>query len=162
MLKEIEIQQPIASDLPVGIIASKYNNLFVQGMLDGAKEVLLKSGMTEQKIVIVRVPGAYEIPLMAAKMAMCQSNRVAAIICLGVVIEGKTAHARLISEALTYELSRLQTTHGLPIVHEVLLLQDELQARQRCLDKRYNRGSEAAQTALEMVAVFKEFDARYS
>ena len=77
-------------------------------------------------------------------------------------MQGETEHARLITEAVTFELARLQTEHGVPIVHEVLLVQSEEQARIRCLEAKHNRGSEAAQTALEMAELVQEFDKRYA
>jgi len=162
MLKEIKVHNVVASKLPIAIIASKYNSTFVQGLLDGAEETLTQAGMLEEDIVTIRVPGAYEIPVMAAKAARCHTRVFGAVICLGVVVQGQTEHARLITEAVTFELSRLQTTHGLPIVHEVLLVQNEEQARTRCLDEKHNRGREAAQTALEMAQLVQEFDKRFA
>jgi len=162
MLKEIKIHNVIASKLPIAVVAAKYNGTFVQGMLDGVSETLNRVGMEEDEIVMIRVPGAFEIPVMAAKLAKSHTRNFGAIICLGVVVQGQTEHARLITEAVTYELARLQTEHGVPIVHEVLLVQNEEQARARCLEAKHNRGSEAAQTALEMAELVQEFDKRYA
>jgi 6,7-dimethyl-8-ribityllumazine synthase len=162
MLKEIKIHNVIASKLPIAVVAAKYNGRYVQGLLDGVEETLNRVGMEEDEIVTIRVPGAFEIPVMAAKLAKSHTRNFGAIICLGVVVEGQTEHARLITEAVTYELARLQTDHGVPIVHEVLLVQNEEQARARCLEARHNRGNEAAQTALEMAELIQEFDKRYA
>ncbi len=162
MLREITISDTSDYKAPIAIIASKYNSAYVQGMLDGVEETLKRAEIPEKDIVTIRVPGAFEIPVMAAKVARCNSRKISAIICLGVVIQGETEHARLISEAVTQELARLQTQHGIPIVHEVLLVQNEEQARVRCLDEKHNRGREAAQTALEMASLVDEFDKQFA
>ena len=162
MLKEIKVQSVMASKLPIAVVAAKYNGTFVQGLLDGVEETFNRVGMAEDEIVTIRVPGAFEIPVMAAKLAKSHTRNFGAIICLGVVVQGETEHARLITEAVTYELARLQTEHGVPIVHEVLLVQNEEQARIRCLEAKHNRGGEAAQTALEMAEMIQEFDKRYA
>ncbi|MBT5925022.1 MAG: 6,7-dimethyl-8-ribityllumazine synthase [Verrucomicrobia bacterium] len=161
MLKEIKVTNVTTCHLPIAIIASKYNGTFVQGLLDGVEDTLKLVGVAEEDVVTIRVPGAFEIPVMAAKVARCNTRTFAAIICLGVVIQGETEHARLITEAVTIELVKLQTSHGMPIVHEVLLVQNEEQARARCLDEKHNRGREAAQTALEMASLVHEFDKRF-
>ena len=162
MLKEIKISDISKCNLPIAVIASKYNGTFVQGLLDGVVDTLLRVGMSVEDVVTIRVPGAFEIPVMAAKVARCNTRKFGAIICLGVVVQGETEHARLITEAVTFELAKLQAAHGLPIVHEVLLVQNEEQARVRCLDEKHNRGREAAQTALEMAALVQQFDKRFA
>ena len=137
------------------IVASKYNARYVDSMLRAAKALLTKAGASEVKIV--RVPGAYEIPVVAARLARSET-RFAAILCLGVVIRGQTQHAQLIGEAVTSALTQLQIAHELPIIHEVLLLENEEQAKVRCLSKDHNRGGEAAQTALDMAANMRDIE----
>lgn len=138
------------------IIASTYNAKYVDSMLRAAKTELQQAGAT--KVQVVRVPGAYEIPVVAAKLARSSSPPLGAIICLGVILRGATIHAQHIGEAVSNALALLQIQAEVPIVHEVLLLENEQQAKERCLSKDHNRGMEAAQTALEMARVMKSLD----
>lgn len=139
----------------IAIVASKYNARYVDSMLRAAKTVLAAAGVKD--LQIIRVPGAFEIPVIAAQLAHCEKNRPEVIICLGVVIQGETAHAQLISEAVSQSLARLQVDYRLPVIHSVLLLGNEDQAKARCLGKEHNRGTEAALTAIEMARINRSF-----
>ncbi|MEY4917198.1 MAG: 6,7-dimethyl-8-ribityllumazine synthase [Verrucomicrobiota bacterium] len=152
MLKQVKAKKITVRGGHFAIVASKYNARYVDAMLRAAKAEILRAGGTVQ---IVRVPGAYEIPVVAARLARSSrfTNPVSAIICLGVILRGATTHAQHIGEAVSNALAQIQVAHEVPIIHEVLLLENELQAKQRCLDKKHNRGLEAAQTALEMARV---------
>ena len=132
------------------IIASRYNPRFTDAMVKSARAELTEAGA---EVEVVRVPGAFEIPVVAARLARRSTPPFDALICLGVVIRGETAHADLIGTAVTDALMRLQVEIERPVIHEVLLLDNEAQARARCLPSGHNRGREAAQTALAMAAV---------
>jgi len=148
MLKPIKAQSIRAAGKSFAIIASTYNARYVDAMLRAAKAEILRAG---GKVQIIRVPGAYEIPVVAAKLA--RSQNLSAILCLGVILRGATTHAQHIGEAVSNALVQIQIQHEVPVIHEVLLLENEQQAIERCLDKKHNRGTEAAQTALEMARV---------
>lgn len=148
MLKEIKVPTSMnAKGGRFAIVASKYNARYVNAMLAAAKGILQKARAEE--IQIVRVPGAFEIPLVAAKLAG-SSPSPSAVICLGVIVRGATTHAQSISDVVSYALGTIALQTGVPVIHEVLLLENEQQAAERCLGKKHNRGAEAALTAIEM------------
>jgi 6,7-dimethyl-8-ribityllumazine synthase len=134
------------------IVASKYNGRYVNSMLKAAKAELAGGGADEVRVV--RVPGAYEIPVVVGALAR-QSPHWDAIICLGVILRGATTHAQHIGDAVSLALADVQVREGVPVIHDVLLFEDVEQAKVRCLDKDFNRGNEAAQTAMEMARVMR-------
>ena len=138
------------------IVASTYNSRYVDAMLRAAGAELKRAGARD--VQIVRVPGAFEIPVVAARMASLDP-KPAAILCLGVILRGATTHAAHIGEATTNALMQISVQHHVPVIHEVLLLENEEQAKARCLSRRHNRGTEAAQTALAMAGVMRKLPA---
>jgi 6,7-dimethyl-8-ribityllumazine synthase len=152
MLRNVKNKIVEATNGTFAIVASRYNTRYVDAMLRAARATLSKAGA---KVEIVRVPGAYEIPVAAAALARRSSEDedLSAIICLGVILRGETVHAAHIGEAVSQGLMKIQLDYGVPVIHEVLLLENEEQAKKRCLDPKHNRGTEAAQTALEMARV---------
>ncbi len=165
MLKPVQIASHAAGDARFAIVASSYNAEFVDPMIAAAKRELARAGA--KRVQVVRVPGAYEVPIVAARLARQSAERraagaakarvpVAAIICLGVILRGETSHAAHIGEAVSRALMEIQLKYEVPVIHEVLLLENQEQARVRCQDKEHNRGTEAAQTALAMARIIRE------
>jgi 6,7-dimethyl-8-ribityllumazine synthase len=156
MLKALKNKRNRPSGGRFAIVASKYNSRYVEGMLRAAQAELKRARV--ETIEVFRVPGAYEVPVVATALAGRSSPRFSAIICLGVILRGATAHADHIGRAVSDALMRIQLQHEIPVIHEVLLLENEEQARARCLAKKFNRGTEAAQTALEMAQVMQKLN----
>ena len=152
MLKQVRQRKPSATGGHFAIVASRYNDRYVTALLRGAQTELRQAQATAR---VVRVPGAYEIPVVAKALARRAGTQLDGIICLGVILRGETAHAAHIGEAVSTALMQIQLEHEMPVIHEVLLLENVDQARKRCLDPRHNRGREAAQTALAMAAVMR-------
>jgi len=155
MLKKVRrsvSRKPVRVEGTFAIVASQYNARYVDAMVRAAEDEIKRAGAVFR---IIRVPGAFEIPVVAAKVARAKPAP-AAIICLGVILRGETTHAAHIGEGVSQALMQIQVEREIPVIHEVLLLENEGQARVRCLDKRHNRGTEAAQTALAMARVMRE------
>ena len=150
MLKPVKASRTQAVKGKFVIVASQYNSRYVDAMLRAAKAELTRARANLQ---IVRVPGAYEIPVVAKKIAAGKS--AAAIICLGVILRGETTHAAHIGEAVSNALMQIQLAHEIPVIHEVLLLENKFQADVRCLSPEHNRGIEAAQTAVHMAELMR-------
>jgi 6,7-dimethyl-8-ribityllumazine synthase len=139
------------------IVASRYNARYVDALLRAARRELTAGGA--EVIEVVRVPGAFEIPAVAAALAVAPGRRPSAILCLGVVLQGETSHARHIGDAVSHALVELQIRHQLPVIHGVYHFENEAQAKARCLGARHNRGVEVARTALEMARVMARLKA---
>jgi len=160
MLKKIRSKVLQAGDTAFAIVASEFNARYVNGMLRAAQAELKQSGAKVVKVV--RVPGAYEIPVVVSRLARnsaAHNPPISAIICLGVILRGETVHAAHIGEAVSRALMAIQVRNELPVIHEVLLLENQEQARVRCLSKTHNRGAEAAQTAIRMAKLLKNLPA---
>ena len=138
----------------IAIVASVYNAEYVDSMIDAALETLAGSGLDD--VELIRVPGAFEIPVVAAKLAQRKRLRPEAVLCLGVILRGKTTHAEHIGQSVTQSLAQIATDTTVPMIHEVLLLENKAQARERCLSPKTNRGFEAAHTALIMAGLIRE------
>lgn len=135
------------------IVAARYNEKFTDALLDNCLAELEESA-PRVKVDVVRVPGAFEVPVMV-KRSIVQSGggEPAAVIALGVILRGSTAHADLIGSAITSQLMTIACDTLVPVVHEVLLLDNEEQAFARCIASSLNRGREAARAAIEMMSV---------
>jgi 6,7-dimethyl-8-ribityllumazine synthase len=138
----------------ITIVASAYNSEYVDGMIDAAVNVLAEGGV--ENVELIRVPGAFEIPVIAAKTARRKRKRPQVVLNLGVIFRGKTAHAEYIGNSITQSLASIATETEVPMIHEVLLLENKSQAKSRCLSRETNRGAEAAHTALAMAELFRQ------
>jgi 6,7-dimethyl-8-ribityllumazine synthase len=141
----------------VAIVASQYNAEFVEGLSAHAQRELAAL-LPDAAVQVFQVPGAFEIPLLVQEIA--ERGAFAAILALGVIIQGETQHARLIAEAITHSLLDLSLRHRIPVIHEVLLVENEAQARVRCLGEEMNRGTEAARIAVRMIQTLVEAKGR--
>jgi 6,7-dimethyl-8-ribityllumazine synthase len=127
------------------IVASLFNRLYVQGLVDHAvTELRLLSPAAD--ISIHQVPGAFEIPVVVRELAL--RKKVHAILALGVILQGKTSHAQNLARSVTDALQQIAIEHGIPVINAVLSLETEAQARERCLESKINRGTEAARAAV--------------
>lgn len=135
------------------IVASAYNQKYVEGMVAKAEEELreIEKGVTVERF---ETPGAFEIPIVV--QALAKQHRHDAIIALAVIIQGETDHARLIATSVTDALMRISLETGVPVIHEVLLLKNEQQAIKRCLESEINRGIEAARAAAGAAHVLRQ------
>jgi len=137
-----------ASGLHFAIVVSKYNEFVTSRLLAGALDVLTKAGADEKAVEIARVPGAFEIPLVARRLA--GSGRFDAVICLGAVIRGETPHFEYISTEASRGIAQAAWEADLPVVFGVLTTENVEQALERAGAPERNKGAEAARTAIEM------------
>lgn len=142
--------RPPSCDVPwrIGVVASLYNPLWVRGLADHFSAEI-HSISPRASIETHWVPGSYEIPL--AVQALCRSGRVQAVAAFGVLLQGATAHATLVAHSITDALMRTALSHQIPVLHEVLLVNDAGQAEARCLGSEINRGIEAARAAIRIL-----------
>ena len=138
------------------LVASRYNVLYVQGLVDHAAAEL-REVVPDAEVLYFQVPGAWEIPVVAQELALrTGEHKVDAILALGVIIQGETGHADHLGRSVTDALQQIALRARVPVIHQVLSVKDEDQARVRCLGKEHNRGTEAARAALDMVRLMAE------
>jgi 6,7-dimethyl-8-ribityllumazine synthase len=146
-------------DIRVGLIASRFNHFIVEQLVSGAREALERHGVAESEQTLIWVPGAFELPLLADRMA--RAGGFDAIIALGAVIRGGTPHFEYVAGECARGLSQVALDHGIPVAFGVLTTDTIEQAVERAGSGAANKGFDAAMTALEMVATLREFDARF-
>ncbi len=138
-----------------GIIVARFNSFIGERLLEGAIDTLMRSGASDDNIEVLRVPGAYEIPLVAQKMA--RSGRYDAVICLGAVIRGATPHFDFVANEAAKGIAQASMEADLPIIFGILTTDTIEQAIERAGTKAGNKGADCAMTAIEMVNLLAQF-----
>ena len=146
-----------AGGIKIGVIVSRFNHFITEKLLDGALDALKSHGGNEEDLTIVRVPGAFEIPLVTEKMAA--SGQYQALVCLGAVIRGDTPHFEYVSDAVTRGIAKAIWQYRIPVGFGILTTNNVEQAMERSGSKDANKGYEAALTAIEMVSVLRQLSA---
>ncbi len=146
----------IARDLKFGLIAARFNEFITNKLVGGSLDALRRHGANEDDIEVVWVPGAFEIPLVAQKMAL--TKRYDAIICLGAVIRGATPHFDYVSSEVSKGIANVGLQTGVPIIFGVLTTDNIEQAIERAGTKAGNKGFDAAITAIELINLLKQLN----
>jgi 6,7-dimethyl-8-ribityllumazine synthase len=146
----------IARDLRIAIVAARFNDAIVDHLIRGAVDTLLRHGASEKQIEIIRVPGAYDLPLIVRKVA--SSKRCDAVVALGAVIRGATPHFDLVAGQCAAGLARAQEETGVPVAFGVLTTDTIEQAVERAGTKAGNKGVDAALCALELANLLRRLD----
>lgn len=145
----------IGPKVRICIVASKYNEEFTDALVENALDELNEL-IPHGRVDLIRVPGAFEIPMMVA--TILDREPPSCVIALGLIIRGETAHGDMICSSVTEALQHIAVKSLCPVIHEVLLVDDEKQAYARCLGTKLNRGKEAARAAAAMLDVFQELE----
>jgi 6,7-dimethyl-8-ribityllumazine synthase len=143
-----------AGDLRFGIVVGRFNDFITSKLLDGAVDALLRHGANEQGIEVVKVPGSFEIPLVAKKMAA--AGKFDAVICLGAVIRGATPHFDYVAAEVSKGIAAASLDTGVPIAFGIITADTIEQAVERAGSKSGNKGWDAAVTAIEMAQVIRQ------
>lgn len=144
----------VSSGIKVGIVVARFNEFITSKLLSGAMDGLLRHNVKEEDIQVAWVPGAFEIPLIASKMA--KSGRYDAVICLGAVIRGSTSHYDYVCNEVSKGIAAVSLEAGIPVMFGVLTTENIEQAIERAGSKAGNKGSECAEGAIEMVNLIRE------
>ena len=145
----------VGSSLKIGIVVGRFNDFISFRLLDGSKDVLIRHGVQEDNIDVAYVPGAFEIPLIAQKMA--NTKRYDAVITLGAVIRGSTPHFDYVANEVAKGVASVSLTSGIPVIFGVLTTDSIEQAIERAGTKAGNKGYDAAVTAIEMANLSRMF-----
>ena len=138
--------------LRVGIVVARFNEVVTTALLDGAVQALTHAGVADDDVTVAWVPGAFEIPAVADRLAR---TRVDAVVCLGAVIRGETAHFGLVANEAARGIAEVTRTTGVPCIFEVLATEDLAQAQARAGGAHGNKGWEAAMAAIEMARLLQ-------
>ena len=151
-MKEI-VGELSAKGAKIAMVVSRFNSFLTEQLVKGAVDAFVRMGGDEKNLTLVRVPGAYEIPVVAAKLA--DSGKVDAVVALGAVVQGATVHATLINETTAQAFARIALKSGVPVLDGIVAAESLDQAVERCGTKQGNKGFAAMQAAIEMVGVMK-------
>ena len=143
----------IAKGMKIVLLVSRFNSFLTEQLVKGAVDAFVRHGGDEKDLTLVRVPGAYELPLVAKKLALKKGTD--AVVALGAVVQGATAHADLINETTARAFSQISIETGVPVLDGVVSAENLEQAVERCGTKQGNKGFSAMQAAIEMVNVMK-------
>ena len=146
--------EPGASGLKIGIVVSRFNDFITSHLLSGALEALGQHGADEKDIEVVRVPGAFEIPMAAKKL--CDAKKYDAVVCLGAVIRGATPHFDYVAGEAARGVAMIAREAGIPVVFGVLTTDNVEQAVERAGGKSGNKGVDAALAAIEMATLYRK------
>jgi len=138
-----------------GIVVSRFNSFIAEKLLEGSIDTLVRSGVADDDIEVARVPGAYEIPLLAQKMV--KSGRFDAVICLGAIIRGATPHFDFVANEAAKGIAQVSLDSGIPVMFGVLTTDNIEQAIERAGSKAGNKGSDCAVAALEMINLLAQY-----
>lgn len=144
----------VSENIKVGIIASRFNEFIVSKLLSGALDALSRHNIDDNDIEIAWVPGAFEIPLIASKMA--KSGKYDAVICLGAIIRGSTSHYELVCSEVTKGIANVGLKSDIPVIFGVVTTENIEQAIERAGTKAGNKGYDSAMSAIEMVNLIRE------
>lgn len=153
-MRKIEGKVVAKDGMKVGIIGARFNEIIVNKLVGGAVDGLVRHGVEEENITICWVPGAFEIPLAAQKMA--KSGNYDAVICCGAVIRGDTSHYDLVCNEAAKGIAQVQLTSGIPVMFGIITTENIEQAIARAGSKAGNKGYDCALGAIEMVNLFEE------
>lgn len=142
-----------AQGMKIALVVSRFNSFLTEQLVKGAADAFVRLGGDEKGLLLVRVPGAYEIPLVAKRLAA--AKLVDAVLALGAVVQGATAHADLINQATAKAFEEISVETGVPVLDGVVSAENLEQAVERCGTKQGNKGFSAMQSAVEMVNVLK-------
>jgi len=145
-----------AKGLRIALVASRFNSFLVEQLVKGAIDAFVRLGGKADDLVLARVPGAYEIPLAAKKFAA--TGKFDAVVGLGAVVQGATAHASLICETTARAFSEIALETGVPVADGIVSAENLEQAVERCGTKQGNKGFSAMQAAIELANVIKQLN----
>ena len=146
----------VSKEIKIGIVAARFNEFITAKLLEGAMDGLLRHNMDEKDIHVAWVPGAFEIPLIASKMA--KSRKYDAVICLGAVIRGSTSHYDYVCSEVSKGIASVSLESGVPVMFGVLTTENIVQAIERAGTKAGNKGFDCAVGAIEMVNLIREME----